>query len=248
MEKSIRIAICEDDETERGYICSLVRSWAKNNRRHCQVDGYASAEQLLYSFDDDFPYFFYLLDIQMGQMSGMELARRIRAKDKTAVIVFLTGLREYALEGYEVGALRYLMKPLREEDLYSLLSQAVAEYEDREETFFVWEQGSEVLRIPYADIWYLKANGHYIELLYWVRENTCHKLEWKASFGSVQAEFEQNGFVMVRRGILVNLQRIARIGKTECILDSGERLPISRNQYKKVNEAFIEWYRYAERR
>lgn len=243
MQEKIRIAICEDDETERNYIRSLVLDWVKKCGKSCQVDVFASAEQLLYSFDDDLPYSIYILDIQMGQMSGMELARKIRERDKTAVIAFLTGVTDYALEGYEVGALRYLLKPVKEEEMGSLLSQAVAQCESVEERFFVLEQGSEVLKISYADIWYLESSGHYIELVYRERENPCRKICWKASLGSVQAEFERNGFVMARRGVLVNLQRIARIGRTDCVLDNGERLLISRNQYKRVNEAFIQFYR-----
>lgn len=239
MKERIRIAICEDDQAEREYIRSLVLAWGEEKEKSCRVDDYASAEQLIFSFDNEFPYSIYLLDIQMGQVSGMELARKIREKDKTAVIVFLTGLKDYALEGYEVGALRYLIKPVREEELFALLSRATEELATRQEQFFVLEQGSEVLKISYEDIWYLESSGHYIELYY---DN--QKIQWKASLGSVQKEFEQNGFVMTRRGTLLNLRKIAKVGRTECILDNGKCVAVSRSQYKKVNEAFIEYYRH----
>ena len=193
----------------------------------------------MFSFDNELPYSIYLLDIQLGQMSGMELAREIREKDKAAVIVFLTGLKDYALEGYEVGAFRYLIKPVKESELFSLLAQAIQECEAEKENFFVLEQGSEVLKISYEDIWYLVSMGHYIELSY--RDK---KLQWKASLGSLQKEFEENGFVMARRGILLNLRKVAKVGRSECVLDNGEKMAVSRNQYKKVNEAFIEFYRH----
>lgn len=239
MEESIRIVICEDDKVERDYIHSLVEAWAEESSKNCIVDGYGSAEQLLFSFDNELPYSIYLLDIQLGQMSGMELAREIREKDKAAVIVFLTGLKDYALEGYEVGAFRYLIKPVKESELFSLLAQAIQECEAEKENFFVLEQGSEVLKISYEDIWYLVSMGHYIELSY--RDK---KLQWKASLGSLQKEFEENGFVMARRGILLNLRKVAKVGRSECVLDNGEKMAVSRNQYKKVNEAFIEFYRH----
>ena len=220
MKERIRIAICEDDQAEREYIRSLVLAWGEEKEKSCQVDDYASAEQLIFSFDNQFPYSLYLLDIQMGQVSGMELARKIREKDKTAVIVFL-------------------IKPVKEEELFALLSRATEELATRQEVFFVLEQGSEVLKISYEDIWYLESSGHYIDLYYDNR-----KIQWKASLGSVQKEFEKNGFVMARRGTLLNLRKIAKVGRTECIMDNGKCVAVSRSQYKKVNEAFIEYYRH----
>lgn len=243
MEEHIRIAICEDDATEREYIRSLVAAWSGKNGKASRIDSYVSAEQLLFSSELEFSYSIYILDIQMGEINGMELAKKIRERDKTAVILFLTGLRDYALEGYEVGAMRYLIKPVKEEELFSLLDQAAEECETVEETFFVLEQGSEVVRIPYSDIWYLESKGHYIELIYREGNIPCRTMQWKASMGSVQTEFENNGFVMTRRGILVNLRRIAKVGRTECVLDNGESVAVSRNQYNKVNEAFIAYYR-----
>lgn len=233
-----RIAICEDDTTQLEYMKSLVQKWAEQSGVLCETDGYISAEQLMFSFDDDFPYELYILDIQMGKMNGMELARRIRQRDKKAVLLFLTGLREYALEGYEVGAFRYLLKSVKEEEFYQLMEQIVREREEEPVRYFLLEQRGEVLKIPYCDIWSIEAKGHYVELSY--REKT---LEWKASLASLQEEFEENGFVTVRRGMLVNVSRISRVGKTECVLDNGAAVPVSRNQYKKVNEAFIKFYK-----
>ena len=69
------------------------------------------------------------------------------------------------------------------------------------------------------------------------------KAQWKSSFGNVRDSFEQHGFVMTRRGVLVNVGRISRVGKTGCILDNGEEVPISRSQYKAVSEAFIQYYK-----
>lgn len=243
MEEYMRIAICEDDDTEREYVQSLVAAWFKKNGKANQADCYVSAEQLLFSFEEELPYSVYILDIQMGKINGMELAKKIRERDTTAVILFLTGLRDYALEGYEVGAMRYLIKPVREEEFFSLLDRAAEKCKAVEETFFVLEQGSEIIRIPYTDIWYLESKGHYIELVY--REGTipCRTIQWKASLGSIRTEFEENDFVMTRRGMLVNLRRIAKVGRTECILDNGERLAVSRNQYQNVNETFIAYYK-----
>ena len=82
----------------------------------------------MFSFDGYFPYEIYILDIQMGKMNGMELARKIRKMDAKAAILFLTGVKDYALEGYEVGAVRYLLKPVREDEFFRIMDE-VAEKE-----------------------------------------------------------------------------------------------------------------------
>lgn len=241
MRHHLKVAVCEDDNTQREYICSLVSEWAEAREISCQTDSYVSSEQLIYSFDKDFPYQIYFLDIQMGKINGMELAERIRQKDSHANIIFLTGLKEYALDGYKVGAFRYVLKPVKEEEIFCLLDELVEKKIPIMEKYFILEQHGDLLKIPYSDIWYIASQGHYVEMAYGTQ-----KVQWKAGLGMLQREFEENGFVLSRRGVLVNLGKVSRVGKTECTLDNGEVLPISRSQYKKVNEAFIQYYQKGE--
>lgn len=238
MREEVKVAVCEDEEAQREYIRALVSEWAQNRGVSCRADGYVSAEQLIYSLDGAFPYQIYILDIQMGKMNGMELARKIRSEDSQAAILFLTGLKDYALEGYEVGAVRYLIKPVKKEELFGILDEAAKRESEADVSCFLLERNGGVQKIPYKEIWYVEAQGHYLEMAY-----GDEKVQWKASFGSVQERFTEQGFVLTRRGVLVNLCRIARVEKTECVLDNGERVSVSRNQYKAVNEAFIRYYK-----
>lgn len=234
----LKIAICEDEATQLNYIQVLVEQWAEKKGILCETDGYVSAEQLMYSFDGEFPYHIFILDIQMGKMNGMELAKQIRANDSGAVILFLTGVIDYVLEGYEVGAVRYLLKPVKEEEFFRIMDEAAKRGQEADNECFILESGDGVCKIPFKDIWYVESQGHYLQMAY-----GSQKIRWKSSLGNVQDIFEGNGFVMTRRGVLVNLCRIARVGKTECILDNGEHISVSRNQYKTVNEAFIGYYK-----
>lgn len=237
MNDKLRIAICEDDQTQLDYMETLVERWAGEKGQTSLVDCYISAEQLLYSFDADLPYKLYLLDIQMGEMSGMELARKIRERDQESVIIFLTGCKEYALEGYEVGAFRYLLKPVKEEELFSVLEEMLNQKVPKKKEYFILKQAGELLRIPYDEIWHVIAQGHYVEILH-----GTEPLMWKAGFGKIQREFEEKGFVLCSRGILVNIRKISKVGRTQCELDNGEQIPISRSRYKSVNEAFIQYF------
>lgn len=237
MPEWLKIAVCEDENAQRDYICALVERWAEKKGIPCETAGYVSAEQLMYSFDGDLPYQVYILDIQMGKMNGMELARKIRAADSRAAILFLTGVKDYAIEGYEVGAVRYLLKPVKENEFFRIMDEVAEKESETSVECFLLETGTNIQKIPFRDIWYVESQGHYVQMAY-----GDQKVQWKSSFGGVQSVFEEHGFVMTRRGVLVNLCRVSRVGKTECILDNGAHVPVSRNQYKAVNEAFIQYY------
>ena len=103
-----RVAICEDDAAMRSYEKELVSGWAKVKGHKAAVDVYANAEQYLFAMEDELEYDLLILDIQMGELNGIELATKLRDNGVGAQILFLTGVPDYALEGYEVGAVRYL--------------------------------------------------------------------------------------------------------------------------------------------
>lgn len=233
-----RIAVCEDEKAQSEYLNRLLEHWQELSGKKASVDTYASAEQFLFETEERKPYNLLLLDIQMGEMNGVELARKVREQDTRVKIVFLTGIKDYAIEGYEVGAVRYLLKPVKEAELFVLLDKVYEEAEDGEEAYFVFQNGGTVNRVAFSDILYVEADGHYVVL-----KTEDREWKWKASFASVSPEFEAQEFFLLRRGLYVNLAKIEQIGKTECVLESGEMLPVSKSRYQELNERFIAFYK-----
>ncbi len=233
-----RVAICEDEKVVLDFEASLVNKWAAGRGCLLELDAYISAEQFLFESEDKAPYDVLIFDIQMKNMNGMELAKKLRARGYDAVIIFVTGVPDYAIEGYEVGAVRYILKPVKEEVLEGLLDGALAERQKMAEDFFVLGQGADVEKISFKKILYIEARGHYVFL-----KGVDFEREWKAGFAETAAAFDGKGFFCLRRGLLVNLAHVTRITRTDCILDGGETLPVARGVYKDLNEAFIEFFR-----
>ena len=119
----MNIAYCEDEKIQLEYMEQLIKKWADEGNDTVTYFGYGSAKELLFEHPDSFPFDLLLLDIDMDGMDGMALAKEIRKKDQKLPIVFLTNRSEYVFEGYEVGALRYLLKPVEETKLFSLLDE-----------------------------------------------------------------------------------------------------------------------------
>lgn len=232
------IGICEDDAVSREFEKSLIEKWALGKNLTVTIDTYTSAENFLFESEDKIEYDLLLLDIQMGQMNGIELARVLRKRGFSGQLIFLTGIRDYAIEGYEVGAVRYILKPADEKNLPPVLDLVYEDWKKKADEVFLLQIGTEITKIPLQKIIYLEADGHYVHLL-----GTEMEQKWKAGFGQVTGDLESKGFFCLRRGLLVNLRHVTRITRTECVLSNGEAVPVARNNYEPLNRAFIDFYR-----
>ena len=232
-----RIAICEDEKVILEYESSLVKEWGEARGCKLELDEYVSAEQFLFESEDKAPYDVLIFDIQMKGMNGMELAKKLRARGCDSALIFATGVKDYAIEGYEVGAVRYILKPVKADVLNGLLDSIYAERQTKAEDFFVLGQGSDLERISFEKIIYIEARGHYVYM-----KGADFEREWKSSFAQASSSFEEKNFFCLRRGLLVNLKHVSKITRTDCILDDGESLPVARGMYKDLNEAFIKCF------
>lgn len=110
------IAICDDEQVERKYLSQLAAQWTADRGLCGQIDAFESAEQFLFTYQEDTSYDILLLDIQMKELDGVSLAKEIRKIDTRIQIIFITGLPDFIAEGYEVSALHYLIKPIQPEN------------------------------------------------------------------------------------------------------------------------------------
>ena len=131
-----KIAICDDSKEDTGYVAGLLKKWSARRQMAVQAECFPSAESFLFQYAEDKNYDILLLAIEMEQMDGVTMARQIRRDNETVQIVFITGYSDYIAEGYEVDALHYLMKPVKEEKLFTALNRAVEKLAKNEKTIF----------------------------------------------------------------------------------------------------------------
>ena len=158
----LRIAVCDDAEEDRTYVSGLVKDWAVQAGHQAEITAFSSAESFLFRYAEDKNWDILLLDIEMGAMDGVSLAKRVRKDNEAVQIVFVTGYSDYIAEGYEVAALHYLMKPVSGEKLFAVLNRAL-EKRKREERCLNLELGGEMVRIPFYDIRYLDVRHPYVK-------------------------------------------------------------------------------------
>ncbi len=159
----VKFAICDDEITETKYLSKLIDKWAGTNKKAVKVLTFDSAESFLFHYAEDKSVDILLLDIQMKNMSGMELAKQIRQDNDSVQIVFITGYPDFMAEGYEVSALHYLMKPINEQKLFDVLDKACKRL-NRVEKAILLKADGESVRIPVGSIVYAESFAHTVEI------------------------------------------------------------------------------------
>ena len=235
----MRICFCDDEASTRSQFERMAAAWAEQRGEAVELQLYNSAEQLLFEVGQpeaqELAFDLILLDIQMGGMDGITLARQLRAQDKRVTLAFLTAAREYVFEGYEVQAVRYLLKPMQQEKVFELLD--LARQNLQEQPSLIINCADEKKKLYLSQIAAIEAQGHYL-----IFHTTTGQLQQKASLSSLAGHLGDS-FVMSHRSFYVNLAHLLRISRTECTLDTGLTVPVSRGAYKNLNEQFIRYYR-----
>ena len=226
-----QIAICDDSDDDRSYEKDLAMRWAKERGHEIAIEIFVSAEDFLFRYDEKSDYDIILLDVEMGETDGVEMAKRVRKNDDAVQIIFITGYNDYISEGYEVAALHYLIKPVREEKLFAVLDRA-AEKLRKNEKFLSFEIGDEMIRIPIYRIRYADVMGNYVTI------HAKEDVTVKMTLGELEKQLDER-FFRVGRSSIVNLTKISRISKNEIKLEDGSRIPIPRSAYESVNRAII---------
>lgn len=234
---NLRIAIVEDDETQLTYVKELIKHWFAGTQNSLKFVTCESAEEFCFRHLEALDFDLILLDIMLREINGIELAKQIRRKNKTVQIAFLTGIKDYVFEGYEIGVIRYLLKPVQERDLYKLLEECLAISIRNKNEYFIFPYQGESVRLSYSNIIYLQVNGHYLQMI------TLDKTyEWKGSLSNTWDMLDQHRFFLANRSTIINLEQVAKITRDQCFFEDGQVVSISRGSYNALNDAFISYY------
>ena len=227
-----RAAIVDDSAQDGAFVREILTCWADQRGLALEAAVFSSAERFLFQYAQDKDWDLLLLDIEMGAMDGVTMAKRVRAHNEAVQIVFITGYSDYIMDGYEVAALHYLMKPVNRQKLLTVLDRSL-EKRRQEERCLNLEAYGELVRLPFYEIRYLDVHQNYVTIHAKADYTVKHTL----------ADFEKeldSRFCRVGRSMIVNLKYIQRVTKTELRLSDGTVLPLPRGAYEPLNRAIIQ--------
>jgi len=225
----IRIVLAEDDAQQRQLLKEHLARFSREAGVELDVAEFEDGAALLFHYQPI--YDIILLDIEMPRTNGMEAAKKIRAQDSHVVLIFVTSMAQYAIQGYKVRAQSYILKPVNYYSLYPELLEAVNTVKKRRsEKALLLPTQDGLIKVPIADICYIESRRH--TLLIHTTEETYAIRE---TMKRVTEQLEGEPFAHSSVSFLVNLTQVTGIYKTEAVV-GGDRVPISRQKYK----AFLE--------
>lgn len=220
----LRIGICDDSAEARFVLRALLERILESRKIPGQIFEFSAGENLLRWFDHHAGELeLVFLDMELHQLDGLETARRLRAADAGLQLVFVTGYPEHVFDGYRVGALGYLLKPPKQDQLEDVLVRAQAAlYRDLDRAY-ICRSGDTHYRIPIAGILYFVSDRRQVRCVAQRRTYTFY-----GKLDTVAAEVG-HGFIRVHQRYLVRAGAVDRIESSDVILHNGERLPVSRS-------------------
>lgn len=229
----LSVAVVEDDPRHARVITEYLSRYAEETGHELTVRLFADGSQILAGYRPE--YDVLLLDIQMAGTDGLATARSIRETDPTAVIIFITSAPQYAINGYEVRALGYLLKPVPYPSFRHELDRAVSTLGSRERKSLVIQDAHGVQRIPAGDIVYLESVGHRLDIH--LRDSV---LSLTGSLKEMEPRLLPLGFYRSNSCYIVNLRHVVGVKDQDAVMSTGEHLRVSRPRKKGFMEALTE--------
>lgn len=226
-----RIAVCDDTPEIRELLRGYFRDLSTETKLDLAVDAYADGAELLAS--DFLSYDLMILDVQMGEPDGIETARKIRAAGGDMAIIFFTNYVQYALDGYEVQAYRFLLKPLEYAQFATVVGGALRQIQaGRQSRLRVRGRNGETL-LPAEDVLYAETErGHVV--LHTDKEGRVPSL---MSMKELEAMLTSASFFRCHTAYLVNMREVRRVTQQDVVLRDGTVLPLSKHRRKEMKEA-----------
>ena len=193
------------------------------------VDCYRSGRELMYEVDDGKYYDIYLLDIDLPDMSGIDLGRELRERSPYCYIIFLTAYPQYAIDGYSARAYQYILKEQWEQKLETTLIHIQKEINARTEPSYRITVGPKLEKVPVKDIYYLYKDGKNV-----IFQTRSGRTSIRKTLSEVYEELPKEEFIYVDRSFIVNVQHVMKLKNKEIYMSNGEKVPVSKPQVERV--------------
>lgn len=246
-KKMYLIALCDDETAELVKTEKMLRGYEKEYPGvDLVIEHFQDAEELLCMLrEEDYVPDVIFMDIYMQDKQGnqasigMEAAGELRNMEYQGKLVFLTTSREYALEAFDVNADQYLVKPVLEKKLFSLMNKLLADVEEERKKYILLKIEGRLVRVSVNDIVSCEAQGKN-QLLYLVNGRQCLLRMSMAEIYGLLSHYSE--FVRIGVAFIVNLGYISSLNAKELLMDNGKRIYLPRGAYKGLREQYFNYY------
>lgn len=229
----IRIAFVDDDIKHISLLKSYTEKFSKEENEIFEISEFTNGLNFLDEYDGKLNAVF--MDIEMPHLDGIETAKKIRTKAPSLGIVFVTNMAQYAIRGYEVNAIDFIVKPVEYFVFTDKLKKAIKFSNQNKEKEIIIETDNSVRRLRVSQIVYVEKDKNY--LVYHTKES---EYRMRGTMLSVEEALIPEGFTKCNSGGIVNLRYVTKVEKDSLLVD-GSIVPVSRQRRKEVKEDFMKY-------
>lgn len=232
----LNIAICDDNIDDLSKMADLVDEYRTAKHLNCEYAVFQNGFDLISSLDKGKKFNLYLLDIILPAYTGIEVAKEIREFDKQAAIVFFTTSPEFALEGYSVNAVNYVLKPVSKEKLFITLDRVLEQVKSDQDDAIVVKSEDGIQKILLSNLVYVEVVGR--KVLYHLISGKI--IECIESFAPVcDILLNYSFFIRTHRSYVVNINYIDNIGNKNITLQDQSSIPIAQGKAREIKDRYL---------
>lgn len=231
----MKVAVIDDEQKERETLSGYLNRFGSEYHKKIRIDVFESGDRFLETLGQE--YDVIIFDVDMPGMNGLDCARKIRETDENVIILFVTNMAQYAVNGYEVDAIDYIIKPVGYYDFSLKFQKAVRRLSRRTEKSIMLETGAKVQRVKVSDIAYVEVLSHYV--IYHLKNET---IKLRGSMKEQELKLSAYNFSRIHKSYLVNLAYVENI-QGNVITVAGEQLPVGLAYKDAIMQDFLRFIR-----
>lgn len=227
----IRIAVVEDEPMYGEQLLAYIKRYEMERGKEIKVTMFSDGEDIVDGYKGG--YDIILMDIQMQFMNGMSAAEEIRKRDSEVIIMFITNMVQYAIRGYQVDALDYVVKPVEYFAFSQKLDKAISRVKMTESPSITISIEDGIKKLLISDILYVESKGHNA-----VFSTVQGKYVTRMTLKDLEEKLGSHDFFRCSKGFLVNMARVDGVTNGECVIGQ-EQIPIGRAKKKEFMERLL---------
>ncbi len=238
----MKIAICDDNKEDLLKIENLLLAWQERNAfPELTVEKYTDALLLYQEIQEKEPADIYILDLLMDGKTGIDLGLAMRRSGSESEIIYITSSDDFALDAYGVHAIRYLLKPVREEDFCEALDQAISCIRSREEAFFLIKTRDGLESAAYSQIESVESSARTM-VVHLADGRHIRSIFIRKSFDDeVRGLVSERCFVQVHKSFVINLKYVRKLAQSAVVMESGREVPVSKSRMANVKKEYLSY-------
>ena len=226
-------ALIDDTSTDREKLHSILTEYAAHHSGEMILHCFSSGEDFLKNYRPC-QYAAVFLDIYMEGMTGLDTAKIIRKTDANLPLIFTTSSSEHMADAFRFHAYEYVTKPFDRSRIFQLMDDLMMRT-TKEENLLSFVANRETHNIPYSDILFVRSSDHYAEIM----TKRGHNYITRMNFSSISAQLSTDTlFLLIIRGVLVNMDSVVRFADHSCYLENGIQLPVNVRNCKQIEQVW----------